>query len=98
MKLIQISACFAFSTIVAFGCAATDAIDNKIDCSGICNRYKDCFDSKYDVDTCKSRCESSAKNDDKFEAKVDVCSACIDDKSCTSATFKCGSECSAIVP
>jgi hypothetical protein len=27
-----------------------------------------------------------------------VCSTCIDDKSCAAATFKCGTECSAIVP
>lgn len=83
---------------LTFGCGAAQAIENKLDCGAICNRYKSCFDGAYDVDTCKARCESSAKNDTSYESKVNVCSACIDDKSCTAATFKCGTECSAIVP
>ncbi len=84
--------------VSAFGCAAAQAVENKIDCGSICNRYKDCFKKDYDVDTCKARCESGAKNDANYQSKVNVCSACIDDKSCTSAVFKCGNECGAIVP
>lgn len=83
---------------VSTGCGATQTIENKIDCNSICNRYKSCFDGAYDTDTCKARCESSAKTDSSYQSKVDVCSTCIDDKSCAAATFKCGTECSAIVP
>ncbi len=82
----------------AFGCAATQAIENKIDCGSVCNRYKDCFKKDYDVDACKSRCESSAKTDQDYQNKLNTCSACIDNQSCTSAVFSCGGKCGAIVP
>jgi hypothetical protein len=80
------------------GCAVAQAIENKVDCGTICNRYKDCFSNTYDVSTCKTRCESSAKNDNGYQSKVNVCAACIDEKSCASAVFKCNTECGAVVP
>ena len=88
----------ALTAILVSGCAVAQAIENKVDCGAICNRYKDCFSNTYDVSTCKARCESSAKNDSSYQSKVNVCAACIDEKSCTSAVFKCNSECGAIVP
>jgi hypothetical protein len=77
---------------------ATDPITNKIDCSSVCNRYKDCFDSNYDVDACKSKCEDDAEDSDKRQDKLDACDDCIDDESCSSATFKCAADCVGIVP
>lgn len=97
--LVQAFATVALASalgVAIFGC--TQSIENKIDCNAICNRYRDCFNASYDTSTCNARCESGAKNESGFESKVNVCAACIDDKSCVSATFTCGSECSAIVP
>ncbi len=69
-----------------------------VDCDAICNRYKSCFDSDYDTVACASRCRTDAKNDSDYKHKVDVCSACIDDQSCSSATFDCAGDCGDIVP
>jgi hypothetical protein len=96
----HVSTAFLLATVAALtgGCAVAQAIENKVDCGAICNRYKDCFSNTYDVSTCKTRCESSAKNDSGYESKVNICAACIDEKSCTSAVFKCNAECGAVVP
>ena len=86
---------------VAFAIAAVGAcssVSNAIDCHSICKRYGDCFNSSYDVDACESRCKSNAASDQDFQNKVNTCDACIDDRSCTSATFNCAPSCNGIVP
>ena len=80
--------------LLASGCA----LDNAIDCHQICNRYQTCFNASYDVDACAARCRTASSNDGDYKRKADVCNACIDDRSCSSATFSCGSACGAIVP
>jgi hypothetical protein len=77
---------------------ATDPIKNKIDCHSVCNRYKDCFDDGYDVDACEDKCENDAEDSDARQNKLDSCDDCIDDKSCSSATFGCATQCAGIVP
>ncbi len=84
---------FAAVCVAQSGCA----IENAIDCLGICNRYKDCYDSNYDVSACSDRCRSNSSNDD-YERKVDACNDCLDGKSCAGATFACGAECSSVLP
>src|SRR4051794_24679993 len=44
MKTILIASVFAFGAFAFFGC---NTVDNAVDCKGICERYKDCFDEKY---------------------------------------------------
>lgn len=83
---------------VGFASQACSSVDNAVDCRAICKRYADCFNSSYDVASCESRCKSNAANDGDYAHKVDVCSTCIDDQSCTSATFNCGGSCGNIVP
>lgn len=81
------------------GCSDTvDDITNSIDCSSVCQRYADCFKSDYDVDGCTDRCENSADNDDDRQRKLRTCDDCIDDRSCTDATFNCADDCIGIVP
>ncbi len=72
--------------------------DKLFDCQSVCSRYKDCFDDKYDVGTCRSRCKDSADRDVDYKRKADDCEACIDDRSCGSATFNCATRCGGIVP
>ncbi len=80
---------------VTFGCEGTLAenIDEASDCRSVCNRYADCFDSSYDVDSCIDRCTSGS--DDGNVA--DACEACVDDASC-SESFGCAVECAGVVP
>jgi hypothetical protein len=80
---------------LATGCGS---VENAIDCHGICARYQTCFDSKYDVDACTSRCRDNAGKDPQYSREADSCNDCIDDKSCASATFTCGTDCAGIVP
>ena len=78
--------------------ACTDEIDRVTDCQQICSRYADCFDSSYDVDGCRNDCRDSADADEDFDQHVDNCENCLDDRSCSSATFSCAAECAGIVP
>ena len=83
----------------AGGCSSTvDEVDNKIDCHSVCRRSADCFDSANDVEGCEDKCEASADADADRQRKLDACSNCIDDKSCSSATFNCAGDCVGIVP
>ena len=75
-----------------------DSVDAAFDCNDICTRYKDCFDSTYDVSACASRCRSHADDDTAYRTQADQCDACIDNRSCTSAVFNCAAECTSIVP
>lgn len=72
------------------------AIDRASDCSKICDKYKECIAGDYDTDACEDRCTdmvTESKTD-----KIDDCSDCVDDKSCTNSVFSCTSECAGIVP
>lgn len=82
----------------AGGCSAEDVISNTIDCNDVCNRYKDCFDSDYDVSTCTEECEADASADDDKERRLEMCDACIDGLSCSETVFECASDCAGIVP
>ena len=77
---------------------ACSAIDNAFDCNTICNRYKSCFNSKYDVAACAGRCRADSQADRDYQRKADTCTACIDDQSCAAATFNCAASCGSIVP
>lgn len=77
---------------------AVDEITNNVNCASVCSRYSDCFDSDYDVEGCTDRCEAEADASENREARLESCNACIDDKSCSAATFQCASECAGIVP
>ncbi len=80
------------------GCSAADEVKNTIDCNQVCQRYADCFKSDHDVDGCSDKCENNADNDEERQRKLRMCDACIDDRSCTSATFNCADDCLGIVP
>jgi hypothetical protein len=82
-------------TMSNFGCSEADAA---FDCYQVCNKYKTCFNSSYDVKACTDRCREAASKDNHYKDKADICETCIDDRSCVSATFSCATECGGIVP
>lgn len=88
----------AFIGSFAIGFASCDEADRAFDCQSVCSRYQDCFNSDYDVGACRDRCRDKAAADKEFERKADACETCIDDRSCSSATFSCATECVGIVP
>jgi hypothetical protein len=82
-------------SLSTMGC---DHIENAIDCHGICQRYSDCYDKSYDVDSCETKCKDNANSDKDYMSKADDCNNCLGDKSCASATFNCATQCVGIVP
>lgn len=85
--------------VTVIGCSeAVDDINNSIDCNTVCQRYADCFNADYDVDGCSDKCENRAGSDEDLQRQLRSCDACIDDRSCTSATFACADDCAGIVP
>jgi hypothetical protein len=98
-KVQSVASALLLASVLAFGCSSTvDETHNSIDCHGVCSRYADCFDKSYDVDGCTDRCKGSADSDAQRESKLRACDDCIDERSCTSATFNCAANCSGIVP
>jgi hypothetical protein len=80
-------------------CSSTvDEVTNTIDCHSVCQRYADCFNADYDVDGCTDKCQNSADSSSARQSRLQTCSSCIDDRSCTSATFSCTDDCAGIVP
>lgn len=84
-------------TLAFAGCGEADKIENKITCSQVCNRYKDCFDSSYDTNACTDRCEAESNANEDKDRRLEQCDTCIDDRSCSSAAFKCTTECAGII-
>lgn len=81
------------------GCATTThKVEAAVDCGGICKRYQSCFAKDYDVEGCTNTCRRKAAEDIDHRRKADKCMACIDERSCTNATFACATECLSIVP
>ncbi len=95
---LGLSLVLALAPVAFLGCSTVDDIGNSIDCHQVCKRYADCFKSDYDVDGCTDKCENSVDNDTERERKLKACDSCIDDRSCTDATFNCADECIGIVP
>lgn len=77
---------------------AVDAVENSYNCAKVCDRYRDCFDSDYDAETCAQNCENTASDDTEYANTVNSCEACIDDRSCSESVFPCASECGSVVP
>ncbi len=89
---------FALALFGFAGCSAADEVSDSIDCSSVCHRYSDCFDADYDTDGCSDRCESDASNNEDRQRRLHLCDDCINERSCTGATFNCADDCVGIVP
>lgn len=94
MKFLALTVLFAASFLVIPAC---NQVDNAADCKAICDRYKTCFDASYDSSACQDRCQDQA-DAQGHATQADKCDACITDKSCSSATFTCATDCAGIVP
>jgi hypothetical protein len=88
----------AFGLLTAACGEAVDEVTNTVNCASVCDRYAQCFDSDFDVEGCTDRCENEADASENREARLESCNSCIDDRSCTSATFECSTQCAGIVP
>jgi hypothetical protein len=89
---------FAAVVLAGLALAGCKTLDAAIDCHSICSRYSGCYDAKYDVGACESRCRGHSSDDSAYRRRADECSACISDRSCTGATFSCPAQCLTVVP
>jgi hypothetical protein len=76
--------------------ACSDA-KNVVSCAEVCDKYKSCINSDYDVPSCTSRCEDKANDSASRQDQLDSCNSCIEDRSCTSAVFNCTTECATVI-
>jgi hypothetical protein len=97
-KLLGLCASMSLAATVVSCSDTVDEVTNYITCSEVCERYSECFDADYDVDGCSDRCENAATANEDKERRLEICDACIDDRSCSEATFNCTDDCLGIVP
>lgn len=86
----------ALGLSVSFGCGGR--VEERLNCRNVCNSYEDCVDSDYDSRDCIQRCSSDSVDNDDYSRQVDMCDACINDRSCGESVFACTAECASIVP
>jgi hypothetical protein len=87
---------FVASFMVGF--TSCDEADEAFDCHNICDDYKRCYDSNFDVGSCRSECRKEADRSQNFEARLDGCSSCVSNQeSCASKTFNCATQCTGII-
>jgi hypothetical protein len=92
-----VSGLFLAGAFALIGCSeAADEVSNTVVCHSVCERYKDCFDSDYDVEGCTDKCEDDADASENREERLESCNSCIDGKSCTES-FSCGAECAGVI-
>ena len=93
-RLIPAAALALLLGNVALGCA--DA-KNVVSCAEVCNKYKSCINSDYDVASCTSQCEDKANDSASRQDQLDSCNSCIEDRSCSGAVFNCTTECASVI-
>lgn len=87
------------ASITGIGCSdPIMAVDQSVDCNDICSRYRDCYNSAYDVSACRSRCENYVHGDGGHGDQANQCDMCVDPQSCSTVAFACGTQCAGIVP
>jgi len=88
----------ALAAVVSFvGAGGCDEVQNTWNCSDLCNRYQDCFDTAYDTGACTDRCEDLADANQNIDERANNCQNCLNDNSCAGAAFNCP-DCAGIVP
>lgn len=71
--------------------------ENTISCAEVCDKYKSCINSDYDVASCTSKCEDKANDSASRQDQLDSCDSCIQDRSCSGAVFNCTTECATVI-
>lgn len=94
-NLLALSA-LLFATLGACKEDPITTIDRNTDCADICERFKDCVGSSYDVDACTDDCQDMTSN--KETANIDDCAACSGkSESCVDGALDCTSECAGVI-
>lgn len=86
----------AFALMLGAAAGCSDA-KNVVSCAQVCDKYKSCINSDYNVADCTSKCEDTANDSADRQQQLDSCDSCITDKSCTGAVFSCTTECATVI-
>lgn len=76
---------------------ACQELASGVDCSLICDKQHDCFESNLNEGRCRDRCNDRAGDDDRFERRASDCSDCIlKNDDCSELVDRCGSVCAPV--
>ncbi len=79
MRNSLILATFAvFGALAAGSLIGCDSAQTAFDCQQVCERYRDCYVSSYDVGGCEDRCPTNAANDPNVQQDADTCTVSAD--------------------
>jgi hypothetical protein len=88
----HLAALALFSAVTGLFAVGCQDLQELADCQDICENFKTCADSSYDVGKCRDNCETRADNDKDFASTVGECQACVTNKAC-SEQLKCTGDC-----
>jgi hypothetical protein len=80
------------------GGAISACHSDAVDCSSVCNRYRDCVDQGYDVGACESKCTSNAGKNRDFDDRLTHCQSCTEGRTCSETVASCIPACVGVVP
>jgi hypothetical protein len=87
----------ALAVLLGHSAIACNDAKNVINCAEVCDKYKSCIDSDYDVASCTTKCEDTANDNSSRQRQLDDCDSCIEDRSCSGAVFNCSIECATVI-
>jgi len=87
----------ALALLLVNGVIGCSDAKNVVSCAEVCDKYKSCINSDYDVASCTSKCEDKANDNADRQQQLDSCDSCIQDRSCSGAVFNCTTECATVI-
>lgn len=75
-----------------------EVVENTATCAQVCDRYQECINRDYDVDSCTANCADRASEGENFREQINTCNDCLEERRCPSAVFNCTTQCIGLVP
>lgn len=76
---------------------ACQELASGVDCSLVCDKQHDCYESNLDEGRCRDRCNDRAGNDVRFERRASDCGDCIrKNNNCAELGDRCESVCAPV--
>ena len=97
LKNTLLAAVSLIAVVVFSGMIGCGRVDDYVDCNKICNSYKTCVDSQYDVGECTDYCYKKSREDVDYNRDANECNACLEGRACTES-LPCAVQCSTVLP
>jgi hypothetical protein len=84
------------AALLLLGLTGCDNFGQSSDCHGICDRFRDCISSNYNIEGCEERCDGA---DSSYRSHaIEECGSCLDETECYESGYSCARVCAWIVP